>query len=107
MPKLMITQTELDYACLLESQLIEQKTRLKLIEEELTKTHATLYAMLQDGAKIQRGPLTVAIELEERRKSVSWKQEFIHVRSEVEAQAILDAQPISVKEVVVVSPVAA
>jgi hypothetical protein len=107
MPKLMITQVELDYSRLLEQQIAAQKAQVKLLEEELTRTHATFYAMLQDGAKIQRGPLTVSIELEEKRKSVSWKTEFILVRSEVEAQAILDAQPISVKEVIVVSPVAA
>jgi hypothetical protein len=103
----MISQQELDYTRLLELQLAEQKARCKLIEEELLKTHATLYGLLKDGAKVQRGPLTVSIELEEKRKSVSWKQEFITVRSQVEADAILADQPILVKEVVVVRPLAA
>jgi hypothetical protein len=102
MPKLLIQQAELDYAKFLEVHIAEAKAQLKVMQDDYDATCARFLRMLQEGAKVQRGPLTLSVELEERRKSVSWKSEFIAVRSEAEANDILAAQPITFKEVVVI-----
>jgi hypothetical protein len=103
MPPSKILQAELDDARFLEQRLAEAKAQLKVLETDYEATCTRVMGLLKAGATIQRGPLSCAIALEERKKSVSWKSEFIAVRSEAEAAEILARQPIVCTEVLVIS----